>query len=166
MIFNLKHYNTQMIHCKIRTTFTHVLAYQTHMIPYKHGTKLYKSFSPATFSLSSSNQPQCKALYLIILIHCSISQSKLSCPRPYPLWNNSNNSLFCFKNYDCDSISSHCLNGTVIPPVVPGSGDTGGVFSLLLSFLPLVVFAGGASLLSLAAAPFLFLGIVASYSVT
>ena len=154
-----------MIHCKI-CTFTHVLAYQTHMVPYKHGTKLYKSFFPVTFSLSSLNQSHYKALYSIILIHCSISQSNLSCSHPHPLQNNSNNSLFCFKNCDCNSISSHHLNGTVIQPVVPGSGDTVGLFSLLLSFLPLVVFAGGASLLSLAAAPFLFLGIVASYSVT
>ena len=30
MIFNLKYYHTQMIHSKLCTTFTHVLAYETH----------------------------------------------------------------------------------------------------------------------------------------
>ena len=30
VIFNLKYYHTQMIHNKICTTFTHVLAYKTH----------------------------------------------------------------------------------------------------------------------------------------
>ena len=42
------------------------------------------------------------------------------------------------------------LGLVIVSPVVPWSGDTVGVFLLLFSFLPLVVFAGGASSLPLA----------------
>ena len=99
-----------------------------------------------SFSLSGPANPWLsKAIDSIILIHHSISWSTSSYPYPHRLWNNSNISLFCFKNCDCDSISSHHLN-TAVSPVVPWSGDTVGVSLLLFSFLPLVVFAGGASI--------------------
>ena len=64
--------------------------------------------------LSVRSCKPCKALNLIILIHCSISWSNSSNPCPHRLWNNSNNSLFCFKNCDCDSISSHHLNAAAL----------------------------------------------------
>ena len=40
------------------------------------------------------------------------------------------------------------LSDIAVPPVVPGSGDTVGVFSLSIFFSPLIVFAGRASFLA------------------